>query len=324
MKNWRRMAQSYSIITLGAVIYALAYNFFYAPNDIAMGGVTGLAQMVNRVFGFPPVGILIIVMNLPLFFLAWKLLGNQMLLGSIWAMLVSSVLLDVFGSLFTFPTLEEPLMACIFGGLTMGLALGLICREGASVGGTDIGSRLVKLKAPGMSVGQLVLIMDLSVIAGVSIVFQQINSGLLGITALFVSSHTMDRVLLGIDPSKVAYIISENGDAIAKRIGHEMHRGVTILNGEGAWTGQEKHVLLCAFKNRQFIYLKRMIQEMDPAAFLIVCEAYEVLGQGFLKNDLPKRITPKGKAAKSGPPAPQTSPPYPDGAGKEKEKTKEE
>ncbi len=296
MKTWRNVARSYAIITLGAVVYALAYNFFYAPNDIAMGGVTGLAQMVNRVFGFPPVGVLIIVMNLPLFFLAWKLLGNQMLLGSVWAMIISSVLLDLFGSLFTFPTLEEPLMACIFGGLTMGLALGLICREGASVGGTDIASRLLKLKAPGMSVGQLVLIMDLSVIAGVSLVFQQLNSGLLGITALFISSTTMDRVLMGIDPSKVAYIISENGDAIAKRIGMEMHRGVTILNGAGAWTGQEKHVLLCAFKNRQFIYLKRMIQEMDPAAFLIVCEAYEVLGQGFLKNDLPKPVSHKDKA----------------------------
>lgn len=308
MKNWRQLVKSYAIIILGAVIYALAYNFFYAPNEIAMGGVTGLAQMINRVFGLPPVGVLIILMNLPLFFLAWKFLGNQMLVGSAVAMALSSVLLDVFGGVFTFPVLEEPLMACIFGGLFMGLALGLICREGASVGGTDIASRLVKLKFPGMSVGQVVLILDLSVIAGVSLVFQQLNSGLLGITALFISSHTMDRVLMGIDPSKVAYIISEQGGAIADRIGHEMHRGVTILNGSGAWTGQEKHVLLCAFKNRQFIYLKRMIKEMDPAAFLIVCEAYEVLGQGFLKNDIPTPASHKPHKPPEAPPPPATLP----------------
>jgi len=285
MKKWLPYVRSYAVISLASLIFALSFNIFYAPNDIAFGGVTGIAQMINRLFGFPPVGVMIIALNAPLFILAWRYIGRQMIVGSLFAMLVSSLLLDLFGSLIRFPTLEEPLLACIFGGVFLGLASGLVCREGASMGGTDIASRLIKLKIPTLSIGQLLMVLDLVVIACVSIVFQQLNSALMGILALFVSTSVMDRVLFGTDPSKVAYIISDESELIAKTIIQEMHRGVTILHGAGAWSGAEKHVLLCAFKSRQIVILKRRIKEIDPHAFLIVCNAYEVLGDGFLPHD---------------------------------------
>ncbi len=285
MKKWLPTIRSYVFITVAAAIYALAFNFFYAPNDIAFGGITGIAQMVNRLLGMPPVGVTIIIVNIPLFVLAWKFLGGKMLVGSLYAMALSSVLLDVFGGLFTFPTLQEPLMACIFGGVVLGTATGLIAREGASLGGTDIASRLLKLRFPTMSIGNLLRVMDLVVIAGVSLVFQQLNSALMGILALFISTYAMDRVLFGADPSKVAYIISSRPEVIAKAIITDLHRGVTLLHGAGAWTMEEKNVILCAFKKRQIVELKRMVKELDPNAFLIVCEAYEVLGDGFLPHD---------------------------------------
>lgn len=285
MKKWLPYVRSYAVITLAAVIYAVAFNIFYAPNQIAFGGVTGVAQMINRLFGRPPVGLLIIVINIPLFLLAWKFLGRHMLFGSLYAMVLSSLLLDLFGGVIRFPTLEEPIMACIFGGVFLGLASGLVCREGASMGGTDIASRLVKLKIPTLSVGQLLMSLDLVVIVCVAIVFQQINSALMGIVALYVATSVMDRVLFGTDPSKVAYIISDESQEIAQTIITEMHRGVTILHGAGAWSGAEKNVLLCAFKSRQIVVLKRRIKEIDPKAFLIVCNAYEVLGDGFLPHD---------------------------------------
>lgn len=291
MKKWMSYLRSYAVISLASVIYALAFNIFYAPNDIAFGGVTGISQMINRLFGWPPVGSMIIVINIPLFIMAWKLLGRHMLIGSLYAMFLSSVLLDVFGSLIKFPTLQEPLMACIFGGVFLGAATGLVCREGASMGGTDIASRLIKLKLPTLSVGQLLMGLDLVVIAGVSIVFQQLNSALMGIVALFISTSTLDKVLFGTDPSKVAYIISDHSKEISKTIIEEMHRGVTILHGAGAWTGAEKNVLLCAFKNRQIVTLKRRIKEIDSHAFLIVCDAYEVLGDGFLPHDPKQKKT---------------------------------
>lgn len=285
MKKWLPYLRSYAVITLAATIYALAFNIFYAPNQIAFGGVTGVAQMINRLFGRPPVGLMIIAINIPLFLLAWKYLGKQMLFGSLYAMLLSSLLLDLFGGIIRFPTLEEPIMACIFGGVFLGLASGLVCREGASMGGTDIASRLIKLRIPTLSVGQLLMVLDLVVICCVSLVFHQLNSALMGIVALFVSTSVMDRVLFGTDPSKVAYIISDESQEIAQTIINEMHRGVTILHGAGAWSGAEKNVLLCAFKSRQIVVLKRRIKEIDPKAFLIVCNAYEVLGDGFLPHD---------------------------------------
>lgn len=284
MNRLRPYLRSYAVITVGAVIYALAFNIFYKPNDIAFGGVTGIAQMLNRLFSILPVGVMIIVINVPLFLLAWRFLGKQMLIGSLYAMVLSSVLLDLFSAI-PFPTLEEPIMACIFGGVFLGLASGLICQEGASLGGTDITSRLIKIKLPTMSVGQLLMSLDLVVITGVSIVFRQLNSALMGIVALYVATSVMDRVLFGTDPSKVAYIISDEYDEISKTIIKEMHRGVTILRGAGAWSGAEKNVLLCAFKGRQIVVLKRRIKEIDPKAFLIVCNAYEVLGDGFLPHD---------------------------------------
>lgn len=291
MKKWQPFVRSYAVITVAAAIYALAYNAFYAPNDIAFGGVTGIAQMINRLFAYPPVGVLIIVINIPLFLLAWKFLGKQMLFGSLYAMVLSSVLLDVFGSFIRFPTLEEPVMACVFGGVFLGLASGLICREGASLGGTDISSRLIRLKFPGISVGKMLMCLDLTVICAVSLVFRQLNSALMGIVALYIATSVMDRVLFGADPSKVAYIISDHSQEIARTIVKDLHRGVTVLHGEGAWSGAEKNVLLCAFKGRQIVTLKRRIKDIDPKAFLIVCNAYEVLGDGFLPHD------PKHKVA---------------------------
>lgn len=298
-KLWLSYVKSYGFITGACVIYALAFNFFYAPNDIAFGGITGLAQMINRLFGFPPVGVLIIVMNIPLFVLAWRLLGGKMLLGSLYAMTVSSLLLDVFGSLITFPTLKEPLMACIFGGAAIGTAAGIIAREGSSMGGTDIASRLLRLKFPSLSIGQTLRLLDLVVIAGVSIVFRQLNSALMGVLALFISTYCMDRVLFGAELSKVAYIISSKPQEIARVIVKEMHRGVTVLHGEGAWSGTEKQVLLCAFKSRQVVELKRRIKEIDPYAFLIVSDAYEVLGEGFLPHDPRNKKQPKTPAPRT-------------------------
>lgn len=285
MKKWRSYLRSYAVITVAAVIYALVFNVFYAPNHIAFGGVTGIAQMTNHLFGNPPVGILIISINIPLFLLAWRFLGKHMLIGSLYAMFVSSLLLDLIGNSIRFPTLEEPIMACVFGGVFFGVATGLVCREGASMGGTDIASRLVKLKIPTLSIGQLLMVLDLVVICAVSIVFRQLNSALMGIVSLYIATSVVDRVLFGTDPSKVAYIISEQHEEIAQTIIKEMHRGVTILHGSGAWSGAEKNVLLCAFKSRQIVILKRRIQEIDPKAFLIVYNAYEVLGDGFLSND---------------------------------------
>ncbi len=285
----RKYAKSYSIITLAALLYAINFNVFFVPNHIAFGGLTGIAQMINYLVGYPPIGILLILMNVPLFLVAWRLLGAQMLIGSLYTMALSSALIDLTAGMIVLPGLEEPLLACIFGGVFLGISMGLICREGASFGGTDIASRLIRLRFPTISIGTVLMALDLVVIIAVAFVYGELNSALLGILSLAVYTAVMDRVLLGTDQSKVAYIISDASAEIAAMIHDELIRGVTVLHGSGAYTGMEKNVLLCAFRGRQIVTLKQRIQEIDPNAFLIVCNAYEVLGVGFVQNEAPKK-----------------------------------
>ena len=175
----------------------------------------------------------------------------------------------------------EPMLSALFGGALVGLSLGVVIGQGATTGGTDLLARLLKLRLAWLPMGKLLLGVDLVVIAAVAAAFGDLESALYGVVALYVSSLVMDGVLYGMDTAKVAYIISDRSDAIAAAITGELERGVTILPGRGGWTGGEKEVLLCAFRQRQIARLKALVKGLDPDAFLIVCPAHEVLGEGF-------------------------------------------
>ena len=283
-----KLILNYCLIVLGSLLYAVAFDWCFVPNGIAFGGITGLAQIVNASLPWAPVGTLVILFNIPLFLLGWKLLGGHLLVSSLVAMALSSLMIDGLAALYTFPAME-PLLACIFGGAVLGLGLGIIFLQGATTGGTDLVARLLKLKLAWLPMGKLLMGIDLVVIVAVAAAFHDLSSALYGLVALYISTIVMDSVLYGLDNAKVAYIISSRPDEISHAIFQELDRGVTVLHGEGAWSGEAKRVLLCAFKQRQIVPLKRMVKEIDPAAFLIVCEAHEVLGDGFREykqNDL--------------------------------------
>lgn len=271
---------SYFIITVASAIYALGFNWCYKPNDIAFGGITGVGQIINAILPWAPIGTIVIILNIPLFILGWKLLGGHLLVSSLFAMAVSSVFIDVIDYFWTFPPME-PLLACIFGGLLMGVSLGFVFLRGATTGGTDLIARLLKLKLSWLPMGKLLMAIDLIVIVAVALAFQNLYSALYGLVALYISTIVMDGVLYGLDNAKVAYIISDRPQEIIRSISTELDRGVTILRGAGAWSGEAKDVLMCAFKQKQIVALKRAVKETDPSAFLIVCDAHEVLGQGF-------------------------------------------
>lgn len=277
---------SYGLITLACAIYAFGFNCFFVPGHIGYGGVTGIAQIINAIFGWPSIGVLIIAMNIPIFLAGWHFLGRKLLITSLYAMGLSSVFIDLLSSFYTF-TAMDPLLASIYGGITIGFSMGIILLQGATTGGTDIGARLLKLRLAWLPIGRLVLLLDLSVIVAAALVFRTINSALYGGISLYISTLVMDGVVYGLDTARVAYIISEHPHEIANAISQELDRGATILNGEGAWSGKPKNVLLCAFKKRQIVTLKRLVKQLDPNAFLIVCDAHEVLGEGFhKKNDI--------------------------------------
>ena len=278
--NLFRLLRGYLWMLLGCIIYALSFAWCYAPSGIAFGGITGVAQIIHHFIPAAPVGVSVIVLNVPLFLLGWKLLGGGTLISSLYAMFLSSVFTDLF-CLYDWPPMDEPLMACIFGGVLMGLSLGIVFLQGATTGGTDLIARLLKLPFAWLPMGKLLMVVDLTMLLSVSLVFRSMESAMYGIISLYISTLVMDMVLYGLDQSKVAYIVTSNPRPMAAEIDRQLERGATFLYGEGSFTGQNKLVLMCAFKQRQIVPLKALVHQMDPDAFLIVCDAHEVLGQGF-------------------------------------------
>jgi len=278
--TWKQTLLSCLIITLGAACFAVGFVWFYQPNGIASGGLTGIAQFIHHIFPVIPVGATVIVLNIPLFILGWKLIGGKLLIGSLWAMLVSSVIIDAISPLPVWQPMD-PMLASVFGGVLMGLSLGLIIQQGSTTGGTDLMARLLKLKLAWLPMGKLLLIIDAVVIVAVAIAFRTLNAMLYGIVAMYIASLVMDGVLYGLDNAKVAYIISDHNEEINRALVHDLDKGVTVLPGQGGYSGAEKRVLMCAFKQKEIAVIKAAVKEIDPDAFLIVCNAHEVLGEGF-------------------------------------------
>lgn len=275
----KALLKSALLIALGSAIYAVGFLWCFQPNDIAFGGVTGLAQILNHLFSFIPVGVTVIVLNIPLFLLGFKFIGVRLLVGSLWAMLVSSIIIDALAAV-PFPPMD-PILACIFGGLTLGASLGIVIGQNATTGGTDLAARLLKLKFTWLPMGKLMLAVDLVIIVLGGVAFGKLSSTLYGLVALYISTLVMDMFLYGMDTAKVAYIISDRNDYIAKMLVNELDRGITILHGQGGYSGAEKRVIMCAFKQKEIAVIKHAVKEADPSAFLIVCNAHEVLGEGF-------------------------------------------
>lgn len=283
-----RTVRDYTWIFLGAVLYSLSFDWFYVPNQIGFGGLTALGMILNHLSPAIPIGGVVLVLNIPIFILGWRFLGGHTLVSSLFAMAATSVLVDLIAAVYTFPPMD-PMLAAVFGGVSLGAALGMIFSKGATTGGTDLIARLLKIPFAWLPVGKLLLVVDLAMLLAVSVAFRSMESAMYGIISLYISTLVMDGVLYGMDRSKVAYIVTARPQEVAAEIDRQMDRGATFLHGEGSFSREEKLVLMCAFKQKQIVPLKALVHELDPEAFLIVCDAHEVLGQGFRryqKNDL--------------------------------------
>ena len=273
-----RRLYEYGTMTLGCAIYALCFNWFFQPNSIAMGGFTGLAQIINRLIPVFPVGMTVLVMNVPLLILGVRRQGVKLLVATLYATAVSSLMIDGLAMVYTFPAMD-PLLACIYGGVLMGVSMALLLMMGGTTGGSDLAARLLKYRLRSVSIGRLCLFIDAAVVTLYAITFRSLNNALYGIISMYICSVAMDAVVYGSN-AKMAYIISSRSCEIARLL-LEMNLGVTLLDGRGGFSGDEKQVVLCAFKRSQIAPIKATVTEVDPNAFIIVCEAHEVLGEGF-------------------------------------------
>ena len=276
----RRLVVKYSLITLGAVVYAIGFQYFMFPNHIVAGGVTGIAMILNRFTNWP-VGMTVLVMDIPLFLIAWRHFGLDYLIGSLVGTAISSVCVDVFASTGIVAT-TDPMLGSIIGGVIKGAGLGMIYYVGASTGGIDIVAKMLRQKYQQINFGTIVLILDVVIVAAYAFVLQQYQSAMYSLIGMYVVSKVVDLALYGIDNSSLCYIVSEKSEELAKEIisGH-VHRGVTILEGEGAYSHQTKHVIMCVIKRTQIGEMRRLVRRVDERAFFIVTDAKNVFGNGF-------------------------------------------
>ena len=277
--NMREYVVKYALVALGSALFAAGFQFFLYPNSIIVGGVSGIAMIINYLVGLP-VGIMTIVLNIPLFIIAWKHFGGKFIISSLVGMLLSSVLVDVLAVIDYSPT-DDMLLACLIGGAIKGLGLGLIYYAGATTGGTDIIAKFVRLRFPYINFGTIVLLTDAVIIIAFAAIFDRVEAAMYAVIAMFVVSKVIDLVLYGIDNSSVCYIISENSEQLVKDITDKLHRGVTILSGEGAYSHRDKQVLLCVIKRTQIADIRKIIKSIDENAFFIVSDAKNVFGKGF-------------------------------------------
>ena len=268
-----------AVTVLGSALFAFGFSCFLMPNDISPGGISGLALIAVEVLKFGSVGSLSVLINLPLFLIAGLKIGRRFFLGSLAGMLCSSVLIDAF-ALLPMPA-TEPLIGALYGGALCGLGLGAVFAAGASTGGSDIVVRLMKLRWRDIPIGRISMAFDGMVAVITGIVFRDLNKALYTGVTVFLCGKVMDAVVYRFDYSKVALIMTREHEKIAAAINERLDRGATFLRGQGSYSRQELMVVLTAVKRQQITELKELVMEIDPAAFVIVQEAHQVLGDGF-------------------------------------------
>ena len=268
----------YAIV--GGVIFALGYAAFLIPHRIVPGGVSGIAMILRFLYN-TPVGIVAIILNIPLFIIALRVLGISFGIKSVGAILYTNLLIDflVYSVKIETPT-DNTVLAALYGGILLGLGLGLIFRSDASTGGTDIAGQILS-RYTNMSVGMWIMIVDFVVITTAGITTRSIELALLGYLALFLSSKVIDLVLEGIDYARAAFVISSKTDKITDEIYEKMRRGVTILDGHSPYSKEEKPVIMCVITKKQTPFFKSLVKKIDKDAFVILTDVFEVLGKGF-------------------------------------------
>ena len=276
----KEIAHAYFQILLGCVIGAAAYPTFLVPNNIAPGGLTGVATILNYVAGWP-VGTVSLIMNIPLFLIGYRSMGKIFAFRSMVATALFSILIDV---LPLKPISEDPLLGTLFGGVVLGIGLGLILRGGATTGGTDMIARMVHRRFSFITVGMFLFALDCAVVLAAA-VFIGSTQALYALINIYVSARVIDAVMVGFGGNKACFVMTSSWERVTDRIMDEVGRGVTHLEARGAYTGKSQPVVMCVASRQEVTALKRIVQEEDEKAFMFITEAHEALGEGFSRLD---------------------------------------
>ena len=282
-QGWKGFLLDLVYSLLGSAVVALAVAVFTVPNDIAPGGVSGLATALAYISPIS-VGVWTLLLNVPLLLAAWRLLGLRPLVFTLLATVLLSVFIDLFGVLLPGYT-NNVLLAAAAGGVLSGLGVGLLFLRGISTGGTDLAALLLKKPFPNVPNGIMLLVIDALVVAIAVVIFRDIEVALYSAITIYLASKVIDALAQGVDYAKVIYIITERGEEISRVLNERTDRGTTLLSAMGGYTGKSKHMVVTVTRRNVLAQTLRLIRETDPAAFTFVTDSTEVHGQGFKIDD---------------------------------------
>lgn len=275
-----------AMFLLGSFIFAVSVNTFTSPNNVVPAGFTGVASMLNYAFNFP-IGLTIIALNIPFFIWGIFLIGYKFIIKTIVATLMSSLVIDI-----TEPFLPkytgDMMLACISGGLLLGIGLAFIFMRGGTTGGTELIASLLGVYLKHISIGKLILVVDMIVVLTTAFVYKSFESPMYAVIIIFVSTKIMDSMLYGTDigTGKMMFIISSKSEEISDRILIDLDRGVTKLKSVGGYSGIEGEVLLCAVRRQEVYKTYDIAKKIDPRVFIIVGDAGEIVGEGFKEHNI--------------------------------------
>ncbi|MFS0722623.1 YitT family protein [Paenibacillus sp. 1P07SE] len=271
-------------IVCGAAVYAFGLHYFILPNQLMEGGVTGIAVLLNYAFGWP-LSITTLLLNIPLFFLGTYMLGWRQMIYTIIGALSLSGALALFellihaGWMSPLVTSTDYMLAALYAGVTIGLGLGIVFRFGGTTGGADIIARIVSAKT-GWSMGQIILMLDAAIIS-LSLLFISKEKVLYTLVAVFIASKLIDFVQEGAYAARAFSVITAKGPEVAAAIADGLDRGATLMPAVGAFSGQAREMVYCVVARHEIRKMRRVIREADPAAFIVIHDVQDVVGEGF-------------------------------------------
>lgn len=277
----KKAAIDFLYFSAGGALYALSVDMFTAPNGILLGGFTGIGTILNYLFSVP-IGTAVFLLNVPLFLTAFHKFGFRFIIKTVLATFLMSLFMDVF-ALFVPVYTGDKLLSALFGGILGGAGLGLVFLRGATTGGTDILSKLLRLRFPSFSMGRMVLLLDLAVIAVSFFVYKSLENVLYSLVVIYISAQCIDLVLSGFSHDKLLFMITEKGADAVREITSALDCGVSVLAVRGGYSEHARQMLFCAVRAGDANRVAKAVQELDSNAFIVITEAAEIRGEGFYR-----------------------------------------
>ena len=279
--DFRNIFSEFIGTIIGAFIMAIGVSLFLLPNQLSSGGISGVATITYYLFNVP-MGTMIILINIPLFIIAIFKIGKRFFIKSLLGTVSLSVFIDILDQFN--PLTNDRFLACIYGGIIIGLGTAIILRVNSSTGGTDLISYIAREYRPTIRMSKAILLLDTIIITLNVIFFKQIEIGLYSAIAIYLMGQMIDILFEGIYFTKLLLIVSDKNEEIAEQIGEKIRRGATGLYGKGMYTDEEKLVLMCAANRRDIGKIKMIARKIDPKSFIIITNSREVVGLGFKKS----------------------------------------